>query len=54
MPFGQLIRSGRIPKKSDIFFLALKGRNIPTQGNALGKKNKDCFSPERALHVFLI
>jgi hypothetical protein len=30
MPFGQLIQSGRIPKKSDIFFLALKGlRKLP-------------------------
>jgi len=31
------------------FFLALKGRNIPAQGNALGKYKKN-FSPVRALH----
>jgi len=36
-------------KKKLHYFLALKGRNIPAQGNALGKYKK-FFSPVRALH----
>jgi len=36
-------------QKSCTIFLALKGRNIPAQGSALGKYKK-IFSPLRALH----
>ena len=31
-----------------LYFLALKGRNIPAQGNALGKIYYNDLSPERA------
>ncbi|KPA18657.1 hypothetical protein MHK_001122 [Candidatus Magnetomorum sp. HK-1] len=41
-------RKGRILKKGA--FLALKGRYITAQGNALGKKNYNDLSPERATH----
>ena len=33
-----------------LHFLALKGRNIPAQGNALGKIYYNDLSPERATH----
>jgi len=36
-------------QKNCTIFLALKGRNIPAQGNVLGKYKK-FFSPVRALH----
>jgi len=35
-------------------FSALKGRNIPAQGNALGIKYYNDLSPERATHKITI